>query len=126
MQGGFQEKSNKVSSSLMVECPHESHDINYNFLSSQHIRKINDVIMPFFLISPRSHGPSWERRTSHIILSWYLTKEQNKRRKCKYPMVYSLFYMDLNRTHFYIDSSRRNETKLIGLKFQFPLILKLN
>jgi hypothetical protein len=109
----------------MAECPHESHDITYNLLSSQHTRKINDVIMPFFLTAPRSHGPSRERRGSHIISAWYVTKKQNKRRKRKYPMGYPLFYMALNRTHFYIDSSRRNGTKWIGLKFHFPLILKL-
>ena len=55
----------------MAECPHESHDITYQFLSSQHKRKVNDVIMPFFLTTPRSHGPSQERRGSHIILAWY-------------------------------------------------------
>jgi hypothetical protein len=51
----------------MAECPHESHDITYKLLSSQHTRKVNDVIMPFFLTAPRSHGPSRERRGSHII-----------------------------------------------------------
>ena len=30
--------------------------------------------------------------------------------------------MALNRTHFYIFSSRRNGTKWIGLKFHFPLL----
>ena len=59
----------------MAECPHESHDITYKFLSTQHKRKVNDVIMSFFLTAPRSHGPSSERIRSHIILSWYLTKK---------------------------------------------------
>jgi hypothetical protein len=68
-------QSQKVSSSLMAECPHESHDITYKLLSSQHTRKVNDVIMPFFLTAPRSHGPSRERRRSHIISAWYLTKK---------------------------------------------------
>jgi hypothetical protein len=39
------------------------------------MRKVNDVIMPFFLTAPRSHGPSRERRGSHIISAWYLTKK---------------------------------------------------
>ena len=86
----------------MEKCPHESPNITYNILLSQHTRKINDVIIPF-LTTPRSHGPSWERRGSHIISAWYLTKKQNKRRKHKYPMGCPLFYMALNRTHFYID-----------------------
>jgi hypothetical protein len=36
----------------------KSHDITYKLLSSQHKRKVNDVIMSFFLTAPRSHGPS--------------------------------------------------------------------
>jgi len=68
-------QSQKVSSSLMAECPHESHDITYKLLSSQHTRKVNDVIMPFFLTAPRSHGPSREKRRSDIISTWYLTKK---------------------------------------------------
>jgi hypothetical protein len=59
----------------MAECSHESHDITYKVLSSQHRRKVNDVIMSFFLTAPRSHGPSRERRRSHIISTWYLTKK---------------------------------------------------
>jgi hypothetical protein len=62
-------------SSLMAKCPQRSHDITYKLLSSQHKRKVNDVIMSFFLTAPRSHGPSRERRRSHIISAWYLTKK---------------------------------------------------
>jgi hypothetical protein len=68
-------QSQRESSSLMAECPHESHDITYKLLSSQHMRKVNDVIMSFFLTAPRSHGPSQKRRRSHIISAWYLTKK---------------------------------------------------
>ena len=36
---------------------------------------IHDVVMSIFMVAPRSHGPSRERgRTSHIITSWYITK----------------------------------------------------
>ena len=64
----------KVGSSSMEKCPQGSHDITYKLLSSQH-KRINDVIMSFFLTVPRSHGPSRERRRSHIISTWYLTKK---------------------------------------------------
>jgi hypothetical protein len=52
----------------MAECPHESHDITYKLLSSQHTRRVNDVIMPFFLTAPRSHGPYREKVTHHLCL----------------------------------------------------------
>jgi hypothetical protein len=39
----------------MVECSHESHDITYKLLSSHHKRKVDDLIMSFFLIAPGSH-----------------------------------------------------------------------
>jgi hypothetical protein len=65
----------KGGSSLMEKCPQGSHDITYKLLSSQHKRKVNDVIMSFFLTALRSHGPSWERRRSHNIYAWYLTKK---------------------------------------------------
>jgi hypothetical protein len=54
---------------------HISLMITYKLLSSQHKRKVNDVTISFFLTTPRSHGPSQERRRSHIISSWYLTKK---------------------------------------------------
>jgi hypothetical protein len=59
----------------MEKCPQGSHDITYKILSSEHKRKVNDVIMSFFLTTSRSHGPSWERIRSHIISAWYLTKK---------------------------------------------------
>jgi hypothetical protein len=35
----------------------------------------HNVVMPIFIVSPRSYGPSWERgRGSHINTSWYYTK----------------------------------------------------
>jgi hypothetical protein len=67
-------KSKGGGSSSITKCPQRFHDITYKLLSSQHKRKVNDVIMSF-LTAPRSHGPSWERRRSHIISAWYLTKK---------------------------------------------------
>jgi hypothetical protein len=71
----------------MEECPHESHDITYKLLSSQHKRKVNDVIISFSLTAPRSHGPSQERRRSHIISAWYSTKKLPGPRP-RYPITY--------------------------------------
>jgi hypothetical protein len=71
----------------MKKCPQGSHDITYKLLSSQHKRKVNDVIMSFFLTAPRSYGPSRERRTSHIISAWYLTKKLPGP-KPGYPITY--------------------------------------
>jgi hypothetical protein len=35
----------------------------------------HNVVMPIFIVSPRSYGPSWERgRGSHTNTSWYYTK----------------------------------------------------
>ena len=70
--------SNKTKSKgvlLQWKNVHISLMITYKLLSSQHKRKVNDVIMSFFLTTPRSHGTSRERRRSHIISAWYLTKK---------------------------------------------------
>jgi hypothetical protein len=75
-KGVSKRQKSRVKSFFNGRIVHMSlHDITYKLLSSQHTRRVNDVIMPFFLTTPRSHGPSQERRRSHIISAWYLTKK---------------------------------------------------
>jgi hypothetical protein len=59
---------------LQWQYVHISLMITYKLLSSHHKRNVTDVIMSFFLTALRFHGPSRERRRSHIISSWQLTK----------------------------------------------------